>query len=377
MDNNEIILHLSLIDGVGQGTIDSLITHKPWDLELHDLYHMTISEITRLFSITLAKAEAIAKGLADRELLDHELELIHRYKINWMTFYHDNYPILLKNIHLAPTIVYWQGALPADGSKSIAIIGSRNINYYGISVIESFVPTLVTQGWTVVSGGAVGADAAAHRVTVDSGGHTIAILGSGLLNVYPVSNKRLFADIVDAGGTLMSTFRLTTAPAAGNFPARNRIIAGMSRGCLVVQAGRQSGTRITAHYALEQGRELFAVPGPIDEQLCAGCHELIQQGAKLVTSVADILVELGHSAHEFQAIPKKISKPEACEAQAAIPFKAVGNGAVILRCCTQSCSLDELAQQTGLAMPDLYAQLFELELSGLIKQHANGMWQRN
>jgi DNA processing protein len=118
--------------------------------------------------------------------------------------------------------------MPADGSQSLAVIGSRKINYYGISAIEAFVPKLVSEGWTIVSGGAVGADTAAHRVTVDSGGRTIAVLGSGLLNPYPLSNKRLFADILDSGGTLLSPFSVTMTAMAGNFPARNRIIAGLS-----------------------------------------------------------------------------------------------------------------------------------------------------
>ena len=218
MNSNEIILHLSLIDGVGPGTIESLIARKSWDLDLQDLYQMTASELVRFFSISFAKAEAIVTGLADSSMLRRELELLEMHNVNWMTLYNDQYPQLLKNINLPPIILYWQGVMPAGGSQSIAVIGSRKINYYGISAIELFVPKLVAEGWTIVSGGALGADTAAHRVAVDSGGRTIVVMGSGLLNPYPGSNRRLFADILDSGGTLLSAFPLTFAPfARGTF----------------------------------------------------------------------------------------------------------------------------------------------------------------
>ena len=383
VDSNKIILHLSLIEGVGPSTIETMIARKPWDLDLHDLYQMSASELVRLFSLSFAKAQAVVEGLSDKTALERELDLIDMHNINWMTLYNDQYPALLKNIHMPPIVLYWQGSVPSDGNQSLSIIGSRKINYYGISVIESFVPTLVSQGWTIVSGGAIGADTIAHRVTVDSGGRTVVVMGSGLLNPYPASNRRLFADILDTGGTLLSAFPLTFAPLTGNFPARNRIIAGLSRGCLVVQASAQSGTRITAHYAMEQGRELFAVPGPIDDELSIGCHSLIQEGAKLVTSVSDILVEFGHEIEQpvqLLTIEKEANSvkilPETSKTIKKPSFKADGPGATILRCCSQPCSLDDLANQTGLSMSDLYAQLFELELSGAIRQQANGMWQR-
>lgn len=379
-DNNEIILHLSLIEGVGPSTIHDIVTHKPWDIDLKDLYQMSVSELMHLFPLTLTKAELVARGLADEVLVQREIEFIQMHAINWMTVYHNEYPELLKNIYAPPAIIYWQGVIPHVCDKNIAVIGSRKINYYGISAIETFVPQLVNLGWTVVSGGAVGADAAAHRMTVDAGGRTIAVLGSGLLNPYPKSNVRLFVDIIDAGGALLSPFPVTMQAMAGNFPARNRIIAGLSRGCLVVQASRQSGTRITAQYALEQGRELFAIPGSIEDELSAGCHALIQEGAKLVTSVHDILEEFGYE-------PVKKLQIENAEEQMCIvlpdknsqetnSFKAEGPEAIILRCCSKTCSLDDLAESTGLLMGDLYAKLFELELAGSITQLANGMWQR-
>lgn len=374
MNNDEIILHLSLIDGIGPSTVLQLVKSKPWDMDLIDLYEMDQTEMMKLFHITSNKAQAIVSGLSDASQIDRELELIERYQVQWVTMFNAQYPDMLKQIHLPPPILYWRGTLRADCTQNLAIVGSRNVNYYGISVIESFVPSLVEAGWSVVSGGAIGADAAAHKVTINSGGYTIVVLGSGLLNPYPASNKRLFADVLDKQGAMLSIFPLTMVAAAGNFPARNRIIAGLSAGCLVVQAAQKSGALITAQYALDSGRELFAVPGAIDDVLSAGCHDLIKQGAKLVGSVGDILEEFGQQIRFVQP-EKQLSLHDVAQNQES-SFKAEGPQATVMRCCSKPCCADELAEQTGIAMHELYALLFELELSGSIYQQVNGMWCR-
>ena len=223
MTSNEIILHLSLIDGVGPGTIETVIKNKPWDLDLHDLYDMRIHDIARLFALPYGKAELIVQGLADHTSIDQELELITHHHINWMTLYHDQYPHLLRNIYLPPAILYWQGTMPTDDQVCLAVIGSRKMNYYGTAAIESFVPALVQAGIVIVSGGAIGADSAAHSTALAHAGKTVAVLGSGLLQMYPSSNKRLFANIVESGGAVVSIFPLMMQGSAGNFPARNRI----------------------------------------------------------------------------------------------------------------------------------------------------------
>lgn len=377
MNSNEIILHLSLIEGVGAGTIETVIQNKPWDIDLHDLHTMRVNDIVRLFAIPWGKAELIVQGLADKSAINKELELIHRYQVEWITMYHDHYPSLLRHIHLPPAILYVQGTLPSSQDICMAVIGSRKMNSYGARAIETFVPAMVQSGFTIVSGGALGADSAAHTTTLAHAGKTVAVLGSGLLRPYPASNKRLFADIVSSGGALVSPFPLLGPALTGNFPARNRIIAGLSRGCLVVQAAQSSGTHITARYALEQGRELFAIPGPINDELSAGCHSLIQQGATLVTRPADIFEQLGmldtHANKMTVNHTHKVAAPHAAE---TTPFKADGPAAIILRTCINPCSIDDLAESTGLLMSQLYTQLFELELAGHIAQQANGLWQR-
>lgn len=374
MSSNEVVLHLSLIDGVGPGTIESLVKNKPWDLDLHDVYQMSISDIVRIFKIPYGKAELIYQGLIDHDCVTKELELINRYQINWMTMYDDRYPHLLRNIHMPPSVLYWQGTLPDDSRICMAVIGSRKMNHYGARAIEQFVPALVAAGFVIVSGGAVGADSAAHGVTLNHAGTTVAVLGSGLLRPYPSSNKRLFADIVSSGGAIVSPFPLCMEPTAGNFPARNRIIAGLSRGCLVVQANLKSGTHITAHYALEQGRELFAIPGPIDDELSSGCHSLIKQGATLVTKPADIFEQFGLLEQQIQqSIPQEAQQVASPDMSS---FKAEGPAATVLRACVKASSIDELAEVTGLMLSDMYSLLFELELAGLVAQQANGLWQR-
>jgi len=201
------------------------------------------------------------------------------------------YPALLKQIHLPPIILYCRGAKLSNNNFSI--VGSRKGSIYAENVCKHIIPKLIDQ-YTIISGGALGVDSMAHKEAIKSGGRTVAVLGSGFLQPYPRENIDLFRAIVDNGGTVISPFNLKMEPLKGNFPARNRIIAGMSVGTLVVQAAVKSGAHITAAFALEQGREVFAVPGSIFEEISLGCHSLIQQGAKLVSCPEDILEEINH-----------------------------------------------------------------------------------
>lgn len=368
MEQEHVIFHLSLIDGIGSGTINHIVdTLQATQIDLSALYQMTVAEMVNNCRISLQRAENMATGLSDDKLLAHELSLIERHDINWMTLLHDDYPTYLKAIHVPPALVYWQGAPLVRDEAAIAVIGSRRVNYYGMSLIEQFVPPLVRAGWTIVSGGAIGADSKAHAVTLDVGGRTIAVLGSGLRNPYPASNKRLFERIIAHGGTVLSSFPLTMQVRPGNFPARNRIIAGLCRGCLVVQAAARSGTHITAQFALDQGRELFAIPGPINDPLSAGCHSLIQQGAKLVHTVDDIFDEL--PMHGMRSIAQSASS------QHAVMSDETPAG-VILRACVQPCTIDELAEATGLSAQELYTQIFLLEVAGSLRRQGNGTWER-
>lgn len=390
MNIDTTILHLSLIDGFGPAKIKQIFDFKPKEFELTDLYSMLPSDLINLFGFTPEIAKKIVHGLADRTLLEKELALLEKNSISWITSADDAYPPLLKAIHIPPEVLYYRGAaLPSladDHAKVIAIVGARQANNYGQRVVNQIVPPLVAQDWTIVSGGALGIDTMAHRATVDAGGRTIAVLGSGLLRPYPQSNWRLFDDIVDSGGTLVSSFSVQTEPLPGNFPARNRIIAGLSRGCIVVQAAVKSGARITAQCALDQSREVFAIPGPIDDPLSAGCNALIQEGAKLTTCIEDVFAEF---EFEYPAIyPVVVANKEGVKKthrqttiseskQVSAPKydPASPEGIILNLLAMGAASVDELVNETGLNLTSLNAKLFDLQIAGFIAQNFVGQWE--
>jgi len=294
-----LVLHLSLIEGVGPATIDTIIKsrlvsevlpEKSWS----DIYQYDLSDFVRM-GIAPNIAKLVKLGLVKRALLEQELAYIDKYAIEWVTVYDAEYSFLLKHISYPPAIIYTRGAQLAVHKKNVAIVGSRAADAYAKQVVDAFVPELVAAGWSIVSGGALGVDSMAHTAAVAAGGRTVVVLGSGLLRPYPRSNTKLFNQIAESGGTIVSSFGLTVDPMAGNFPARNRIIAGLSSGCVVVQAALKSGASITAQYALDSGRTVFAVPGMVDNPLSAGCHALLKEGACVATSASDILKELGES----------------------------------------------------------------------------------
>ncbi|MCX5922172.1 MAG: DNA-processing protein DprA [Candidatus Dependentiae bacterium] len=376
MNNAHIILHLSLIDGVGAATMAMTLTSKPESIELSDIYTMSEAQLRTSFGLTSVMASKIFAGLADTKLLARELALIAQHNIQWATIVCPEYPASLKNIHMLPPVLYWQGILPSDAQKAVALVGSRKANQYGQHVIEHLIPVLVKYHYAIISGGALGADSMAHRATINAGGSTVVVLGSGLLRPYPTSNRKLFSDVLVHGGAVVSAFPLETEAFAWNFPERNRIIAGLSRGSIVIQAAAKSGALITARFALDQGRDVFAVPGPINDPLSAGCHALIAQGAKLVTSAYDVLQEFGHivvAPDEKAAKPQVQAKsPQQLIIQEEIDDSPQG---LILRICAVPCSTDDLAVDTGLDSATLHALLFNLQLEGRVNQNFMGMWK--
>lgn len=361
MDNRTTLLHLSLINGVGPALIAKLSALVP-NNNVSVVYGYSKAELMRL-GLAETQAQLIFQGLQRTQLLEKECELIEKEQIRFITLADEQYPQRLKEIHLPPAVVYYKGA-PLTEENALAVIGSRKANSYGQRVINTLVPELVDQGWTIVSGGAIGADTMAHRAAVKAGGKTVAVLGSGLLRPYPSSNIRLFDDIVAHDGTLVSAFPVQTQAMPGNFPARNRVIAGLSRGCLVAQAAQRSGAAITALFALEQGREVFAVPGPVDDSLSVGCHRLIQQGAKLVINLDDIMQEFGHVA--VKSAPGKKEN--------VMPEKNVPENQ-LLALCQSPKSIDELVLHTQKDLSVLHDELFELQLSGSITQEVSGLWR--
>ena len=366
-----LLLHLSLIPEIGSGTIQYIIKQVGQD-KLFNLYTYSVADFRQL-GVSQNRAERIVAGLLDKRVLDQELIEIEIQGASFVTVLCDEYPKLLKEIDVPPVVLYYQGDVTLfTEQKTLACVGARKAHSYVQDVIAHTVVPMIQDGWTVVSGGALGADTYAHAAALDNGGKTIVVVGSGLYYQYPPKNKLLFQRVVAHGGLVVSSFPMKRQPEAQCFPIRNRIISGLSQGCLVLQAARKSGALITAHFALEQGREVFAVPGPIYDPLSAGCHELIKQGAKLVESTDDIIQELS----EFV----KIDKVQQLSIQQ--PVTKVSQGSVneldqqILRCMVMPVSIGDILLKISVEPQKLQEKLFELSLDGKIEQDCMGLWKR-
>ena len=289
------------------------------------------------------------------------------------------YPRLLREIPRPPPLLFVRGDPACLSLPQLAIVGSRNPSGGGSENAERFAHYLAERGFAITSGLALGIDAAAHRGALRAGGRTIAVMGTGIDLIYPARHRSLAQEIIDAGGALVSEFPLGTSSHASNFPQRNRIISGLSGGTLVVEAAVQSGSLITASYALQQDREVFAIPGSIHNPLARGCHQLIRQGATLVETAQDIVDQLaGLLSYKRQELRSVRGQQSELFATAAEPDRLVpADTQSALNADEQSLlqalgydplPVDLLAERTGLDVGVLSAQLIGLEIKGLIQQ---------
>jgi DNA processing protein len=283
-----------------------------------------------------------------------------------LTLHDPAYPTLLKQIADPPPLLFVRGDAALLSAPQIAIVGSRNPSHLGSQTAEAFAYDLASYGFTVTSGLALGIDAAGHRGALRAAGGTIAIAGTGPDRVYPACHKELAMQIAERGA-VVSEFPPGTQALANHFPRRNRIISGLSLGLLVVEAAKQSGSLITARLALEQNREVFAIPGSIHDPLARGCNALIREGAKLVESTQDIFEELNQYN---QYIRNEIAKP--CESMLDLEQQKLLN--LIMFSPT---SVDTLVKQTGLPVDIISSMLLILELQGRISSAAGGGYIRN
>ncbi|WP_265945428.1 DNA-processing protein DprA [Dechloromonas sp. A34] len=270
------------------------------------------------------------------------------------------YPAALLEIPDPPCVLYVRGNPALLQKRGLAVVGSRNATPQGVQTAESFARAIAAKGFGIISGLALGIDAAAHRGALAASGETIAIIGTGADRLYPARNRELALAIAEHGA-IVSEFPLGTPAIASNFPRRNRIISGLSRGVLVVEAAPESGSLITARLAAEQGREVFAIPGSIHSVVARGCHKLIKQGAKLVETAQDILEELGNYDETVAA-----TAPPPTSQESAL-LGALGHG---------PCGLDDLAERTGFAADHLLGELLTLELAGQIATLPGNRYQR-
>ncbi len=312
----------------------------------------------------LVQVEGIDKRLAlavkhfrDFSHARQQLSLVKKNQIKLLTFWDDGYPPLLKNIFNPPVILYYQGEWKQPDYQGLAVVGTRVPSAYGRLVSEKFTCELCAGGVTIVSGLARGVDTIVHRTTVQSGGRTVAVLGSGLDRIYPDENRGLVQKI-KRSGIVLSEFPMGTGPDAPNFPRRNRIIAGLSAGTLVIEAGAGSGALITADFALDQGREVFAVPGLVNNPRARGSNTLIQQGAKLVQDVDDILQEFSIPAPKKE-VPEQLDLLLSEEEQKV--YRVLDH---------EFKYIDRVAADCGLTVARVSTVLLSLELKNVVRQSA-------
>jgi len=359
------ILHLSLINEIGPVTVmqvRSLL--KKYSID--DIYQFKIDDFLHN-NFSQSNSQRLVSGLSDNCLYQKELELLAQHLVSWTVVGADDYPSLLGTIYAPPAVLYWYGKSLDRLEKNCAVVGSRNCTAYGRAVVDYLIESLVEQSIVVISGGAFGIDAAAHEKTIALGGTTLVVSGSGLLNPYPFSHKKLFETVVSHGGTVSSIFPLCSPAHPGNFPARNRVISGMSSVIVVVQAAEKSGALITAHHALEQGRSVFVVPGSIFEPMQKGCHNLAMQGASIMTSALDILHCFGVSDNtSIDKGQRVIIKNESI----VDPLQAK----IFTLCIQKALNIDEIIIATNESLIAIQSALFQMQLADQVKEVAGGRW---
>jgi DNA processing protein len=290
-----------------------------------------------------------------RQRAEKELERCRRVGVRVLTLDHPEYPELLRAIDFPPPVLYVRGAFTPRDAQALAVVGCRRPTPCGVQAARRLAGDLALAGFTIVSGLARGIDTAAHEAALEAGGRTLAVLAHGADRVYPAENRGLVARLT-ASGAVVTEFPIGMSPLKENFPRRNRIISGLARGVLVVEAGEASGALITARWALDQGREVFAVPGPFNAPQSQGAHALIQEGAKLTTSLPDLLAELSGAERPASALPAP--PPPALSPEQERIRTALNE--------TRGCHVDRLATACGLSMERLVAELVGLELRGWV-----------
>lgn len=341
----------NIVPGIGPARLKKLLDHFG---SAERAWHASALDLARAGLDRKSLQNLIA--MRDKLDLDAEMHRIEDAGAHVLTLQDEGYPRLLRQINLPPPVLYIKGAYTLDDEWAVAVVGTRYAKAYGREATRYLASELARNHITVISGLARGIDSEAHRAALEAGGRTIAVLGSGIDIIYPYENANLARDII-AAGALITEYPLGTKPEKNNFPPRNRIISGLALGTLIAQAGEGSGALITAYYALEQGREVFAVPGSIFDRGCSGTNRLIQQGeAKLVIHAQDILEELNLTMVSQQA-----------EARAVVPENETE--ALVLRHLSEEpMHVDELGRATGLPIAQVTGTLALMELKGLVRQ---------
>lgn len=358
MTRTQACLILNMVDHIGPVTVrrlgDRLGTPEA-------ILEASLSDLRGVEGVGPKSAKAISEW---RQLpWEEELKEVERLGLDLITVADASYPLHLKEIHDPPLVLYVRGKLEGGEKNSLAIVGMRHPSHYGQESARTFAYQLAHMGMSIVSGLALGIDTAAHRGALQAKGHTVAVLGFGFKYLEKAENRKLAADIVEAGGAILSEFPTGRSPDRQTFPMRNRIVSGMTLGTFVIEAGINSGALITANFALEQGRQVFAMPGRIDSPQSFGCHRLLQHGAKLVQSVDNVL-------EEFQHLPLTQTTLPAATAKEAAPtpnFTDTENK-VLEAVLVEETEIDSIIESSELPPSIVSATLLVLEMKRAVRQ---------
>lgn len=374
--NIEKWLSLIRADNVGSTTFSKLIKYFG---SVDRALRASVSELAKVEGIGYKKAEQIAstRGKFD---VKTELELAAKLGVSIINLDDERYPPALRQIYDPPPVIYIKGSFDREDNLAISIVGSRRCSLYGQEQASQLAHFLSSAGFTICSGMARGIDTAAHQGALSAGGRTIAVQGCGLANIYPPENKKLFKLITESGACI-SELPLQYEPKSENFPPRNRIIAGLSLGTIVVEAGQRSGALITARMAMENNREVMAVPGKIDSPLSKGPHKLIKQGAKLVESVEDVMEALGYIGEQLEEHVSMAARKAAENVETPLfeikELKLSGHEKTIFETLSKEpLHIEQIIAGTDLAAGSVNASLVSLRLKGLIKQLPGSMFVR-
>lgn len=363
MTRLEALVGLNLVSDIGSIRLKKLLEYfdKP-----ESILNAPRGKLTAVSGI----GEKIAGGICalKKQSIDKELALAEKYKLKIITCGDAAYPKNLKYIPDPPIVLYVKGELKEEDALSIGIVGSRRASFYGLSCAEKFARDLAAKGFTIVSGMARGIDTASHKGALKEGGRTIAVIGSGFNNIYPQENIRLSEEIAQ-NGAVISEFPVNTEPLKQNFPRRNRVISGLSLGVLVVEAARNSGALITADFALEQGRDVFALPGKIDSGTSFGTNWLIKQGAKLASCADDIIEEFNFNADVSKSPIENLRASTPNPRESALKDNLINEESFLYELISKEpIELDELVEKTNLGVPEISKRLLSLEIKKLIRQ---------
>lgn len=372
MNKRDACIALNLLNGIGYnkfklleetfGSIEEVFSRSKESLaKVHGLGNKIIKDIIDL------------QNNLDR--LEKEKELADKGEVRIITFYDDEYPSQLKEISDPPICLYIRGKMDFSLERTIAVVGSRRITHYGREMANFLASELAYSNWTVVSGLAYGIDVEAQKAVINAEGKTVAVLGGGLARLHPQDHIQLARDIVDKGGAVITEFPMEYSPTRKSFPMRNRIISGLSKGVIIVEAGDQSGALITANYALEQGRNVFAVPGNANSPMSKGTNRLIKQGAKLTENIDDIF-------EEFEILPNFDQLDSQGRSDSENSDKDIKNLSeneqnIIKSIELEDKSIDQISVETNINMGELLPILMDLEMKQFIKQIPGKRYKKN